>query len=117
MTTGQTQNLTLLVGEHFEEGCTPERLKGKQKLQVLKRLFFNFNFNLNRFGGEVKIKWIEKSAGWRGNFLYKFIYIGTKLIRIIYEIRFSGNTAPSSGAEFLNCLAIRLIMTNVATLN
>ena len=30
MTTGQTQNLTLLVGEHFEEGCTPERLKGKQ---------------------------------------------------------------------------------------
>ncbi len=29
MTTGQTQNLTLLVGEHIEEGCTPGRLKGK----------------------------------------------------------------------------------------
>lgn len=29
MEAGQTQNLTLLVGEHFEQGCTPERLKGK----------------------------------------------------------------------------------------
>lgn len=28
MEAGQTQNLTLLVGEHFEQGCTPERLKG-----------------------------------------------------------------------------------------
>lgn len=28
MEAGQTSNLTLLVGEHFEQGCTPERLKG-----------------------------------------------------------------------------------------
>ena len=39
MEAGQMQNLTLLVGEHFEQGCTPERLKEleeKLKLSELK---------------------------------------------------------------------------------
>lgn len=29
MEAGHSQNLTLMVGEHFEQGCTPERFKGK----------------------------------------------------------------------------------------
>ena len=29
MESGVSQNITLMVGEHFEQGCTPERLKGK----------------------------------------------------------------------------------------
>ncbi len=28
MEAGHSQNITLMVGEHFEQGCTPERLKG-----------------------------------------------------------------------------------------
>ncbi len=28
MEAGHSQNLTLMVGDHFEQGCTPERLKG-----------------------------------------------------------------------------------------
>lgn len=40
MEAGHSSNLTLLVGEHFEQGCTPERLKGENKFKYNKLMTF-----------------------------------------------------------------------------
>jgi len=39
MEDGHSQNLTLLVGEKFDQGYTPEHFKGKQIIQIIDLTF------------------------------------------------------------------------------